>query len=530
MFRKTPTLLSITFCILLLAIATINIYLQSPMGLLTTPDSLNYLDMAKNYDQGRGALVTNRTLQATVTGEDAWLEQRLWPKLYPIALSFFVDSSYSTEAVRPLSILLLTFLAILFFVIVKRFFTQTVAFIAAVLLMHTLPISTVYAYIWSETLFIPLFLLFSYATLRYAESTIDNRQSTIDGSCLWISMLSLSLLALAYTRYIGIGMVVVLFPLFLLRIKSFKNLLIFLSVFVVFSIAVGIMLYNNYQLTGSISGGIRQASSTSWLDNIQALLNILLVHFPSRQSNIAAFFIALISSVLFYRHIKPQAVVAASPLPAAIIFFMLGVLYIVLLLGLRSHSTFDDLDVRLVSPAFVLFYLTAILVWLASMQHMNTNKLYLIPASLALCLCLATAYQGYNLFHQTVDSLKENSRVQYPVYGGASYNNFTVADQHLLLKKTISQLLPANAVIAVNQRPAIIEMLVQRKTIALPEQINIMDLQQLNQLPEGSIVLLDNSQPNPLVNLAKHWRIQPSQSILTIDGFTLLALPIILQE
>lgn len=62
MFRKTPTLLSITFCILLLAIATINIYLQSPMGLLTTPDSLNYLDMAKNYDQGRGALVTNRTL------------------------------------------------------------------------------------------------------------------------------------------------------------------------------------------------------------------------------------------------------------------------------------------------------------------------------------------------------------------------------------------------------------------------------------------------------------------------------------
>src|SRR5690554_3312640 len=253
MLKSSSKLITLLFIVILLAIASVNISMQSPAGLLTTPDSLSYLDIARNIDQGNGALASNRTLQATALGDNAYIEQRLWPKLYPIVLSVFIERNYGTSAVRSLSALLLTFTALLVFFIVRRFSSNVLAFLTAVLFMHTLPINTVYAFVWSETLFIPLFLLFSYAAFRYGELQIN--QAHLIAAYSWLAIFCLSLLGLAYTRYIGIGMVLVLLPLLLISVKTAKSIAACLLAGLILSIGIGAMLYGNYQISGSISGG-----------------------------------------------------------------------------------------------------------------------------------------------------------------------------------------------------------------------------------------------------------------------------------
>ena len=129
----------------------------TPFGSATTPDSLNYLDMARNYKSGIGVLATDRSLD----NHDGMLyrEEKLWPPLYPLTLAASAFKLPDVVTASHLSSVLLALTALIAYLLLAPVMKWYFALSAAMLLCLTVPLITVYTYAWSETLFIPLLLL-----------------------------------------------------------------------------------------------------------------------------------------------------------------------------------------------------------------------------------------------------------------------------------------------------------------------------------------------------------------------------------
>ena len=128
----------------------------TPYGSATSPDSLAYMDIANNIKNGKGFLETDFSLDNA--GAHTFKAIRYWPPLYAGLLSVFINNASDVATISIISRILLG-IGIVFIFLITYEVIGPIALIPTLLLCFTVPIITIYTYAWSETLFLPVFIL-----------------------------------------------------------------------------------------------------------------------------------------------------------------------------------------------------------------------------------------------------------------------------------------------------------------------------------------------------------------------------------
>ena len=463
----------------------------TPFGSATTLDSLNYLDIARNIQTGHGALVTDHSLENN--HGLLYRDMRLWPPLYPLVLAATSLKQPDVVAAARLSTVLLALTAGFACLLLAPVISWYFALPASLVLSLTLPLITVYTYAWSETLFIPLLLAAAWAAIRYLET----ETVVAGGKYLYLGLLVVSLIALAYTRYIGIALVLLLPATFLLSHRRRGPLAAFIVAACVYAAAVGYLLASNYRVTGSVRGGAWLPSDRTLLENLHDVFSALGANIPSSSLVlllilVAAVCVSFAYALLLRARVQEQGLEPpASHRHTRNILMLVGVVYLGALLALGMYSRFDRIDVRLLAPAITVLWLL-LLVVLAQLRPVN--KRHLVAQVLLWCCVIVFPVQGYTRLQESVQNWRLLGSPNYSANLGVSYKNYTNTEQASRIRVMFAGLVTADAVV-VTDRPRVFEFLSGVRSLQLPENIDIDVIDKFNALPAGSLILLPNDTP-----------------------------------
>lgn len=257
--------------VLLAALAVSLGWLVTPHGANLSPDSIYYLNVAENLCQGRG-LVYTIGLPPDQVGAAAPLT--IWPPAYPLLLCTlsWVTGSVLVAA-RWLSVLAFAGLAVSCLALGRACAGFKVGALAALGVVTSLPMLRVFSFAWTE----PLFLFCSVAGwwgMWRAWTVPDHR-----GRYLVVAGVMWSLAG--FTRYLGVvlllwgALMIVAMPLrrageprrLRRRYLSLYTLLAPLPL-------VG-WLWQNYALTGYLSGDARLGATASFSQNVRLAAQLL---------------------------------------------------------------------------------------------------------------------------------------------------------------------------------------------------------------------------------------------------------------
>ncbi|MCX6841829.1 MAG: hypothetical protein NTX53_06075 [candidate division WOR-3 bacterium] len=236
----------VAVAVLALAGAGLVLLSTAKYGAGLSPDSVGYLDVARNLASGKGFVL--HTGEPLVT----------WPPLYPMLLALIGFATRLDPAVfahlvnAALFALVICVSARLLQTGSQQTTTYSVLGVCAVL--FSIPLSRVYAMAWSECLFIPLVLLYLVFAQRYWDS----------GGRLSLVAITLSTALACLTRYLGVALVPAgVVTIILATGVNFRVRFTRAFAFAALSLApLGLWLVRNHQLTGTLMGG-RAASSSS---------------------------------------------------------------------------------------------------------------------------------------------------------------------------------------------------------------------------------------------------------------------------
>jgi hypothetical protein len=415
-------------------------------------------------------------------------EVKLWPPLYPLTLAASAFKLPDVVTVSRLSAALLALTAVLAYLLLAPVMKWYFALSASMLLCLTVPLITVYTYAWSETLFIPLLLLAVWASTRY----LDAEAADAGRKYRFLGVLVLSLVALAYTRYIGIALSLLLPATFLLCGKKRSALPAFVVAAGAYAAAVGYLLVSNYRVTGSITGGVRSPSDITLRENLFDMLSVLDANIPSSPLVQLLILVAAMCIALVYAR---RVTLRAQPQPQPVsyrhtrnILLFVGVLYTGVLFVLRMYRDFDMLDMRLLAPALVVLWLLMLIV-LAQLKPVNIMH---IVAQVLLWFCVIMfPVKGYTRFQESIHSWHVLGSPNHRANAGVSYMNYTSTQLANPARKLLAGLLSGDAVV-VAERPLIFEFMSGKRSLQLPETIDIDVIDKFNALPAGSLILLPN--------------------------------------
>lgn len=506
----------IALVLAIMAVATVD--LLAPFGLATTPDSYSYLDMAANISQGHGAVMRNLSLDAYITGENLFREQRLWPKLYSYLLSFFVDVSFAFSAVNILSAALLFLSSFIIFLFFNRFVYAHLAILPALVFIYLQPVMTIYAFVWSETLFLPLYLALAFSVIAYF---LDDRSAWSP----WSVVICLCLIGLAHTRYIGIGLAL-LAPFLLIKRTTKLQLLVWLVMALLYISSVGGMLYKNYMLTGSLSGGYRPESNKTIAENLYDGYLAFTAVMPS----VSIFLGLMVLAGLFLYVLREKfAQVQQRALKYSLIVCAILMLsYCLLLFSLRMQSSFDAIDVRLLTPALVSLWLIAAMLSIFSFAYIKVSHIAKVGFVICFAFVLAMSVQGYKARQQHLDALNKEGKADFLLDATSSYASMTISEKILPLKTVSSQNLPKNAIVITNLSAEAVSLGLGFRTVQSPLIIDAASIGQMNRLPAGSVfIFLDGD--NPFEEIAAQFDLIIPRAMLRMNGHVVLPLPITLE-
>jgi hypothetical protein len=426
-------------------------------GCATTPDSISYLFAAQHFAQGDGLIVpdfdmNSKTLRKPLTA---------WPFLYPTVLSWFVDGgNWFTKHVNILNGFLLSSLVVLFSAFLLKLTEPFYALLAGILLLFSSAMLTVYTYVWSETLFIPLVLISFGCCLRFLQ---NEKTAYLLASSIFLALA-------IYTRYIG---VIFIIPTFLMMfcsgIKKSKKIKYILIYGIIIFIAFTPILVRNVVSVGQLNGVVRDPSVTGFTSNFMQMSSILDLHLLGLREKIGGFSLLLLTALLFF--IKIQERVKHADAKQSFLMKTAGwsiiyaLIYLFALVLLRSWKNFDEIDTRLISPAipFILLALAMLFTIKDYGRVMAAVRILVMVWSVILVFFGLKAYQSalngwrelnnpmffattkYPYNNHTMDSVKyswihtiynkvKNSSKDDPVifFGGSQLTMFTfVADAYV---------------------------------------------------------------------------------------------------
>ena len=482
-----PYLISL---LVLLLFSIIMASVLTPYGSATSPDSIAYLDIAANFKAGRGLSATNFSLE-NPEGQ-AVVHQRSWPPAYQLALSGFIKDFRDVKGAANLStVLLFTTLAVIFLLLSTQLY-WVIALIGSMLISLSLPIVLVYTYAWSEALFIPLLIITVYAAIGYTNGNLGTPLRRFG----WMVLMLTGLILMAYTRYIGIAFAVLIPSVFLLSRKDKWDWIMLPSTIITYAMAVGYWLYDNYQLTGSISGTARPPSDKSLIENGLATAYALLTSLPvSLLSYLIS--LAITAGVVFtlthYWHKFDNKNHTQMWRPLLLLAISAGI-YLLALVALRSHSQFDNIDVRLIAPAIPLI----LMLLMMTSGFAGSRKVKLLVIGITAFIVISQATRGYSLYYSAMNNLVKHGSQQRSIkVGKLIYNDITPNPSDNPDSKALHTLVDKKGVLII-QRPIIWRFITGIPTIQVPENIELSDLNLMNALPAGSVLVLENHQFNDL--------------------------------
>lgn len=467
--------------ILLLLMAVMVGSQLTPYGSATSPDSLKYLDIAKNLKDGKGFFTTDFSLEHA--GVHALIEERSWPPLYPWLLSRFIKSASDVSTVSGLSRILL-FLTILFAFLITYRINVVSALLSSLLLAITVPIITIYTYVWSETLFLPILMAFAWAVITYLES--EERAFMHRAAILFI--VAMLMILLAYTRYIGIAFAVFFPILYGNKKRDAGDRMMFSVAIIIYTMAVGTLLYKNYAATGSISGAVRLPSDKTIVENVIDVYYTVLALVPTSLAlpGITAILSFLAVVGIQKTRCRMNRAERKHVHHRVMVLSLLGIVYLIAIIALRTHSRFDRLDIRLLSPVFLAVYVLIVL--LPAVVNLN-SKTGLAVVFLSVGLILASALHGYREWITSSKNWKAFGTPLYHLNTTMIYNNFTKPPGTDTRRQLFSALIPEGSML-VTDNPLIWEFTTGVPCVQKPQTLDQEQLRQINQLPDGSFLLL----------------------------------------
>ena len=353
---------------------------HAPVGAALSMDSLSYLSMASNLLDGNGIAVDTYALSGPAVRATT-----LWPPLYPGSLAgitWLADQAGTSDVI---GIAVLNFLALtVSLFLILRIASLTASTNAGILVAIALAISPslqiVFAYAWSEVLFIPLSLA-AYLSLQHYLMEDSGRQQL--GLYSMVVLLGLA----TYTRYVGLAffssaaLALLLYgsgsPIERLRTVAAATL--------AYLAMLAPMLIRNLNLSGSLSGGDRGTPDTNLLSDMWTLGWYLYLEFLNLPLLPAAavVLIAVASAawlILRPSDARPQAKLSVKS-SNIVVPFLFAACYLVFLLISRSRQSIN-LDSRMLSVAvpFILIGLMGVYQKLSMRTHSGLSGLpFLLP-------------------------------------------------------------------------------------------------------------------------------------------------------
>lgn len=465
---------------LILLILTISVMARlSPHGSATSPDSLAYLDIAAHMRAGEGWRATDFSFEAA--NRPATVDNRIWPPLYPAVLAGFIDHPLDTVGAARLSNVLYFFVALLTFCLLAREVMWIKALGLTIPLMLATPALTIFAYAWSEGLFVLLLLLAATGATGYLSAC--DREPRL--RALWATLLTLSLIALFLTRYIGIVFAFLLPLTFWWSRRDGEDRRVISVASVVYGAPVAFLLWRNSMLTGSVTGGSRDPSDLSLAENLLHVGESLATGFPIFPHEwVIAALGGLAVAVAITRHDLrfPSVMPSSRQVPAAATLAAIGSAYLLALVMMRTHTRFDQIDMRLIAPALLPGMLAATL-W-------AIRQARLLPMAAVLALVAAGGISGFGPLQRTAEAWKTTGSPGFSLRGRIGYNNFTPGPGGDGMRAAFRNLLPAGAVLVVPSRPVVWRFLSGVRTVELPTALEPEFSARLHRLPAGSALLL----------------------------------------
>ena len=350
-----------------------------------SPDSVAYLDVARNLASGKGFVFH--------TGEPlVW-----WPPLYPVLLALIgfvtrLDPTAFAHLVNAALFALVIYLSARLFR-TSSWHNMTYSGLGVCAVLLSIPLCEVYAMAWSECLFVPLVLLYLVSAQRYCDSE----------SVLSLAVMVFSTALACMTRYIGVALVPAgVVTIMLASRVNFKARFARAFVFAGLSAApLGLWFLRNHQLTGTFAGP-RGGITSSIIDNVvlsfEAMLSWYTFVMLSRfvvLALIAAMTIVVLSSRAVTRRLTSSLKGIFIDHPPVVSFLAA---YIIMLPIAATRDAF--VESRTLSPVYV--PLTLVLLRLAHdllrPTHLSATafvrKVPTILLALWLCMALASVVRS----------------------------------------------------------------------------------------------------------------------------------------
>lgn len=251
---------------------------HTPVGAALSMDSLFYLSTASNVLDGKGIVQDTFALSGPAVRATT-----IWPPLYPMVLAGLMwlvrlASSSDVFGIAVFNFFALVASLFLMLRITARVTSITAAVVVAVALALSPSLQIVYAYAWSEVLFIPLCLA-AYLGLQHYLDGSGSRYRF--GLYAMIVLLGLA----TYTRYVGIAffsaaaLTLLLYgrggPIERLRTVALASLA-YLAI-------LAPLFIRNLAVSGALSGGERGVPDTELLSDVGILgwyLHLELLNLP----------------------------------------------------------------------------------------------------------------------------------------------------------------------------------------------------------------------------------------------------------
>ncbi|MFT4826080.1 MAG: hypothetical protein ACJAUG_001043 [Halioglobus sp.] len=473
----------IAIFLLFVGISFIWIKVITPYGLATSTDSIYYLETATSFQDGKGASIADREL--TAFGKEKVLPVTIWPPLYPALLAVLLSEPPNVVNVQYVSSFLLAISLTFIFLLLRRCTSSRAAFLLCVLYCFTVPVLLDYSFLWSETLFLPLYTGLLWSVVNYFEHDAINSPARRR----YLIVLALLIAAMFYTRYAGICTPLILVYVFSLSKNRRNDLPYFISAGLIFSVPILLLMYSNLQLIGSVTGGDRPTPNLSLFDNIEHVVESLAVVFPlfimiwGAAAALSGLFVFLLT-----RHLKtapePRNVTADSGIIVLKSSFFLAIFYAIAIVALRSVKFFDELGIRLISPAFPVFWVfLCALVFLKRKPTVTRFALGTSAMTLIICLTL----QGWTFYSHIRSSVTSGKSPVYPYRVTSTHTNFTHFKQYGALSRLLAEKFPDLQVMA-SRRPTRMEWITGVPAVDLPKDFDANYVRQIAGLAERTSI------------------------------------------
>lgn len=371
------------------------VIISTPTGIGVTPDSIHYITTARSLNSGGGWVDYSENIYD------------VWGPGYPLMLSL-LDTLGGwaglglLEMIRLHNVVLYGFLIFFSGLMFQRYTrSQVLALLGAIFVLLSHVHLLVYAFAWSEPLFLLLIVLYFYFLAE-----IPHMQRFRD-----LLPLALVTAAAVLQRYPGAPLVPLGAISVLLLMRSQPMMRRFLYAFgfgVVSSIPLGLWLLRNYAVTGTLLGS-RVNIPNPLMGQVGRAYAIVVDWFTSNPLNIGYLDVAvvlLIAVLIFvavvfwrYRSLSPASFGKMLAIPLASVSLFLWILAYLSVAVLRATRSPDVLENRVLSPIYIPL-LCLILIGLAKLAEVLGRRLQrpwlgtTVAAGLLLILMAYPVYQG----------------------------------------------------------------------------------------------------------------------------------------